>query len=90
MYDHRVCPQWDGRAMLLEVILKASAALPVHCGQPDGQHWVNHPDVRLRGVLGQYLPKALFKHLRYLPRYYHPSGQSYRIGSASLDITAPA
>ena len=35
MYAHRVCPgdETDG-LILLEIILKVSAILPVHCGQP--------------------------------------------------------
>ena len=34
MYAHRVCPQETDGLILLEIILKVSAILPVHCGQP--------------------------------------------------------
>ena len=93
-YDLNVWPQgmptvrrtgniaWDNPKGLRNV--------PVPCEHPDGQHWVNHPDVRLRNLRAILTLRRYLSTLEYLPRYYHPSGRSYRIGSASLDITAPA
>ena len=66
MYDHRVCPQWDGRAMLLEVILKASAALPV-LWTTLMDLWVNHPDVRLRSLRAILTLRRYLSTLEYLP-----------------------
>ena len=67
MYDHRVCPQETDGLILLEIILKVSAHCPSTVDNPDGQHWVNHPDVRLRSLRAILTLRRYLSTLEYLP-----------------------
>ena len=76
---HRVCTHETDGLMLLELLLKGSAALPVHCAQP---WWTlgQPPRCEVEELWAILTLEPEYTDSKGCPRYYHPSGRQYRKG----------
>ena len=84
-----LCPQYvptgyvhsetDG-LMLLELLLKGSAALPVHCAQPWWTILGQPPRCEVEELWAILTLEPEYTDSKGCPRYYHPSGRQYRKG----------
>ena len=66
--------------MLLELLLKGSAALPVHCAQPWWTILGQPPRCEVEELWAILTLEPEYTDSKGCPRYYHPSGRQYRKG----------